>query len=308
MVQALRMCYTAGLAVAPFVAEPFIHDSTDSFPENFTVSTISTPYNHTTIYIKSEDTNTRVGFAYIVVAVTAIVWAILYLLFGYFCGLKLKGRPSEKDMVSHEGKAILLVALTLLLTVVYGGMDVGISGLLMTYVTKYLLWPTSEGILISSVYQCVKIAVLFVTVFLSLVLHPRLLVGADVLLLLLASTVMMGTAWQYTQAAMWVCTIMLAAGLANLHASNMSWLGHCISVTSKISACFNVAFSCGIMTIPPLTGLALHNLHLYGLPAVILTCSITCVLLSALLLYFHRITKSARRSANNQDSDKPLNG
>ena len=306
-VQCVRMCYIGGLALAPLIAEPFIIDTgAEDGPENnITNETFGStvPAISPTVGYNSHDSN-RVQFAFMIVALTIIVCSVIFTLFA--CCLKVKSLcPQGKaTQVSDLGKTeVLLIALTLIMTFLYGGLDVGYGGLLFTLVTENLSWSNGDGVWITSVFQIVKIAAVAVTILAAMVLHPKWLVGIDVVLLVGSSVSLLALIEIDNNLVVWICTIVLGIGLGNLHSSNMSWLGKRVPVSGKVSALFNVAFSGGIMAIPPLTGLALEKIGVRGVPIVATSCSVVCCLTFVVLVCVYMKSSSMKKSY--EVSEKP---
>lgn len=305
MSQATFVLFNLGKTVVPFIVGPFLAPKANNTDITTTPGTVPSNLPPTSNEVTNNSTNLivraaavkpldsvaemKVGWPFVIVGAFCVLMSILYFSISLVNGCNWRAEKRSKRTTPEEQteappftkrRLNFVLAIFCLISLFENGIEFLDGNLLMTQVSVFMQRTKLMGLIVTAVYQGIKIFICIGTVFIAHKVHPSILLVTDAVFMVIGTITMTIAIIVDTDALFYIGIIGLAIGMANFYASQWSWLQLYIPITGKHSSMVTLCFGLGGMAIPPL---ATWLLNLYG-PVVFPACQLAITIICTILI------------------------
>ena len=298
---------TIGYTLAPLLCKPFIssasadgHLETNTSAalhsmENGSFELMNKHYVGNTSMLSPREDDSRIQYAYMIVAIYDLVIGILLIVLFVKDGCKVRTskiedipeNSSSDERGNSRAFEIKICVLFFAFNVFYGGIEVGYAGLLMTFAVKYLGWTKSQGTDVTAVLQGSNAVITAIAVVMAKYVKPSHMLAASIAMVTTSMLFLSIFATEFP-VCLWFCTAGLGIGYATIMPSSYTWVNSFMTVSGDFSSAYWSGFFTGFMIIPALSGYLFQKVHPMCMPYVTLSCGIGMLGMFLIILFLVR--------------------
>ena len=194
-----------------------------------------------------------------------------------------------------------LFIIVLLFFIVNGCRDVMFTGLLYTFLSGYLNWTPRAGMLLVTFYHVTRVVIHVVFVLLARYVSPVFLICADVIFLVVSSSLML-VSINASSALTVIAVILTGFATSNLHPTAITLAQRCFQTDGKVMGMFIGAIIVGASAISPIIGMLLDSYGAISFPVVLLSITGAGIVLFATWLVVARAVRGRRNGTSAVES------
>ncbi|KAG8181419.1 hypothetical protein JTE90_018886 [Oedothorax gibbosus] len=259
--QALHFVYGVGGLISPLIVAPFLGHYILEEQQKALNTSVAFLNQSSAIFQENVYQNTSVPsgpsvhpvfYGYAIIASTAFVVTILFLVVCIIAPLDSMGQKTGTQEIRELSKSFIFVVVLLnfLLLFVETGTEIGYAQMVATYAVKGPLRLTpAVGSYLTSTFWGTFTVSRFSTIFLSLKFSNLSLILFELLIASVGALILhflSGT----QEWALWLASALLGFGIAPLFPTAIAWIEQYITVTNKFVALFATGCAFGEMVIP----------------------------------------------------------
>ena len=286
--QGLHLMYPIAALIAPLVVQPFLMERTipsvnvtntsdtgdvirdlPPFNESLLMPAFAVyTFNRSIISTRPADSQPGRSMLYFVFIINTGLLLLLALIsfiqFWFDPHIKRNktDNDTDKDTLPVKKRAFekCLWLFFILSAICLGSLENGYSGLLFTFVVKYLDWSKSKSTFLLTISSSGSAVGRLVGILASSFIKPKIILGVDYVLIL-ASVLCLTFLVHLHPMVVWVCCSVLPLGGATIFAANITWARNFFHVSGVFTSFYLIGYSVGELSGPPLIGYLFTHLH-----------------------------------------------
>ena len=240
-----------------------------------------------------------IQFPYGVIAVLEVMLSFVFMVL--FCKKEdCKGHKQEvgeenikyATLTGQKIRRIMIIIVEVTIVSLGSVVEVGMGILIAPYCVKYLNWSKTEAANITSVFWAAYAASRLAAVFLDVFIKPTQMIFGG-LLICVTGCLPVTFALDWHPAVLWVSTISVGIGMANLYPTILSWTEHKIKATEVVISIIAVGATLGYVYTPGLLTFAMENTghmsYIYILQGCSCVVFVLMVIAQILAVQYHNL-------------------
>lgn len=303
--QALHFSFGFGAFLAPLLASPFLHNTTNTNNTSKNTTIVST---------------SPVKYSYLVIA---IFIGFVSLGFIMVCCCNRKSGSSSKTMETLKSEytvrpektsfRIQMLVLLFIFYFLYVGAEVTYGSLVSRFAVKEFDWDKRKAAMVASVFWGSFAAGRLLAVFLAKCFNPTPMLIVDLVLttaslagLSLIKSIPAIESFISSEVLFWILSSTLGFGLSSIFPTGISWVERYMKVTGKATAVFVVGSALGEMVVPLLTAFLFAKKPIYLMYTLLVASFLSVVVYIVMLNQACSVGERYGKLQNQDEDMQPL--